>query len=836
MLRAIYETNGPGEIKWDFSKPGEVSGQARDGLQAKDGKLSTLKLPKGLKGNLVIRDLESLTAVDTGENDFNCLTFENLPKLGRLVIQNMVKENLSFNGTPALKNLRFKQSRLSGFEAFSGLASLKILSLEYCQIADYSGLAKLTGLTALDIIACGFSDLSPLALAPQLKELCLASNGISDLGGLASLSGLLVLSIQDNAITDLTPLAGLSGLTHLALDQNAITDLTPLAGLRNLEFLNLPANKVATVDALVKLDKLQFLDLLGNPVTDLSPLQALPLLSDLRAPEGTALEEDRAARGEGEPESAAAPGPGPGTAPDTAPGTVKAGAAPPVQWAPGPDVVQIDLEKTALTRYALYLDRPSAALESLAASGLLAWLEARIPEYGAVLRAVMEAKIADICVQGVGTGGDILLAVHLPEGNLAGFETGDLSAQTFAAAFGEKGGALLFPQLQAIPAEDIKADVRPGVHQLDVDFFVTASGKHLVAATTPILAQAGKNKIRTGKNLVDAPEPRPQFWLRNETAIHCKPTGQEAFTRKTMQSVFTVRRANTGWDFTNHSNIADILPAFGDVTAVDARNLPLFGSGKPVLALALSGGLLQAVRSIGLKGYEGALLDSALADLPFDPATLERILFVMGGPRGAILGLDVPGVYLGATSSGDGAETLRFLAQKVMGGAWEKREAQVWDALSVSGAAVVDGAPVPASLVAGRKGNTVVFGLIKPEGLDPFHGEGGLLFPEEADGKASAWQILDFTALWAELRLALRPGAPLRAMLDLDKRLSPEAVGRLETLLALEFPLGRLVQHTGRNAGLSAGRLEENPASSGFLEALCAFLDAFMPADPHAAR
>jgi len=41
-LREIYQNNGPGELKWDFSTPGQVT--AKDGrLEARDGPLFSKK-------------------------------------------------------------------------------------------------------------------------------------------------------------------------------------------------------------------------------------------------------------------------------------------------------------------------------------------------------------------------------------------------------------------------------------------------------------------------------------------------------------------------------------------------------------------------------------------------------------------------------------------------------------------------------------------------------------------------------------------------------------------------------------------------------------------------
>ena len=67
-LKGIYETNGPGNLRWDFSTPGQVT--ARDGrLEARDGALTGLNLNRaGLKGILKLRGVETLTVLTADEN------------------------------------------------------------------------------------------------------------------------------------------------------------------------------------------------------------------------------------------------------------------------------------------------------------------------------------------------------------------------------------------------------------------------------------------------------------------------------------------------------------------------------------------------------------------------------------------------------------------------------------------------------------------------------------------------------------------------------------------------------------------------------------------------
>ena len=81
-LKEIYQTNGPGNLEWDFSTPGQVT--ARDGrLEAQDGALTSLNLDRaGLKGTVKLRGVKTLavfTAVGNINSDGTYL--EDMPGL-----------------------------------------------------------------------------------------------------------------------------------------------------------------------------------------------------------------------------------------------------------------------------------------------------------------------------------------------------------------------------------------------------------------------------------------------------------------------------------------------------------------------------------------------------------------------------------------------------------------------------------------------------------------------------------------------------------------------------------------------------------------------------------
>ena len=246
-LKQIYQTNGPGQLDWDFSIPGQVT--ARDGrLKARDGALTSLDLfLTGLQGVLKLHGLADLTVLEAVGNGFSGIDFENLP---------------------GLKELSLNKNKIKDLGLLAGLTGLTDLELRNNKISDLGPLAGLTGLTKLDLGGNeGLSDLSPLAGLTALTELYLGGKQISDLGPLAGLTGLTLLGLGGNeGLSDLGPLAGLAALTELNLGGNQISDLGPLAGLTALKVLDIQKNKVSDLSPLAGLENLEILRYDHNPL------------------------------------------------------------------------------------------------------------------------------------------------------------------------------------------------------------------------------------------------------------------------------------------------------------------------------------------------------------------------------------------------------------------------------------------------------------------------------------------------------------------------------------------------------------------------------------------
>jgi hypothetical protein len=149
-LKHIYETNGPGNLDWDFSVAGQVT--AHDGsLKAPKEALTGLNLNQvGLKGVLRVRDVVTLATLDAGNNDLNGIDFKNLPGLTNLALDN---------------------NQISDLRPLTGLTALKGLTVSHNRIVDFAPVAGLTGLTRLDLLHnAKNAALRPLAGLASLRD------------------------------------------------------------------------------------------------------------------------------------------------------------------------------------------------------------------------------------------------------------------------------------------------------------------------------------------------------------------------------------------------------------------------------------------------------------------------------------------------------------------------------------------------------------------------------------------------------------------------------------------------------------------------------------------
>ena len=124
-LKKIYEASAPGQLKWDFSTPGQLQAYGR--LNVSKGVLTGLKL--------------------------NWCRLDDLSPL---------------SGLASLKTLDLNYNEISDLSPLAGLTKLKTLDLCENEISDLSPLAGLANLLTLEIRDNKTNDLSPLSRLPKL--------------------------------------------------------------------------------------------------------------------------------------------------------------------------------------------------------------------------------------------------------------------------------------------------------------------------------------------------------------------------------------------------------------------------------------------------------------------------------------------------------------------------------------------------------------------------------------------------------------------------------------------------------------------------------------------
>ena len=122
---------------------------------------------------------------------------------------------------------------------------------------------------------------------PALRALHLRSNGVSSVASLGltvAKKTLRVLHLQENDISRLDGLAGLRSLEELALDRNRVKSVEPgtFDGLVNLRELRMEENGLKSLSNFEPLVRLRALHLSCNRVAEVSEVEKLGALAELR--------------------------------------------------------------------------------------------------------------------------------------------------------------------------------------------------------------------------------------------------------------------------------------------------------------------------------------------------------------------------------------------------------------------------------------------------------------------------------------------------------------------------------------------------------------------------
>lgn len=188
--------------------------------------------------------------------------------------------NIFLSEVSAIKEIEAPVYGIQHLDDLVYFSSLERLNLRGNKINDISALEGLVNLKYLD-------------LSHNFSALSIQSGEGLNLNPLKSLTRLEELYLDKNYITNISPLANLVSLRKLSLKQNRLKDISPLERLVKLDTLDLSVNyhlednepkAIADIEVLRKLVLLEKLDINDNMISNLSPLEALPKLKVLYAP------------------------------------------------------------------------------------------------------------------------------------------------------------------------------------------------------------------------------------------------------------------------------------------------------------------------------------------------------------------------------------------------------------------------------------------------------------------------------------------------------------------------------------------------------------------------
>jgi len=307
LLHTIYTENGPGNLKWDFSVPGQVT-SSNGTLRANNGRLVGIYMSfEDIGGILRIHGFPSLLLLTASSSNLKAVELSGTNNLERLELNGCnISDIKPLLPQPNIKRLHLCENRIRDLLPLADCRELRGLGIARNPISDIAPLANFAQLEYLYLHDTEVRDLAPLAGCSRLWKLLLDNNkSLKDLRALASLTALEYLDICGCELTDeaCAPLASLSALKglriannhllsgrflgekailrELDMSGNLIHDLSFVSSLRNLEHLGLVDNRISDLASLAEVSSLRTLDLSGNPLRDIAPLAGLSNLENL---------------------------------------------------------------------------------------------------------------------------------------------------------------------------------------------------------------------------------------------------------------------------------------------------------------------------------------------------------------------------------------------------------------------------------------------------------------------------------------------------------------------------------------------------------------------------
>lgn len=199
------------------------------------------------------------------------------------VKQYLHKDSLKKSDLLDVKTLEISNNnKIINIEDVKKFPNLTQLSIYNCQVKDISPIEDLENLQLLDISYNNIYDISCIANCCCLKEVNLTKNHITDILPLCELPGLRELYIASNNIGEVPDeFQKLSKLIILDISANGLCDVSGVNRVPSLIELKLSSNKIITTPDFYNLKNLQILDLSGNALYDYNPTSIMESVIEL---------------------------------------------------------------------------------------------------------------------------------------------------------------------------------------------------------------------------------------------------------------------------------------------------------------------------------------------------------------------------------------------------------------------------------------------------------------------------------------------------------------------------------------------------------------------------
>ena len=243
------------------------------------------------------------TTFDTSE----LRLFTNLEQFRALYITNMIFHPGDFRGLNHLNCLECSNTPAQLCELLEDPEQLQYLILNSKELAfDLTDIEKFQNLYVLEVYSIGVDNAEGIGQITSLSDFCIETTTkpsnyaflnslvnmeyleiktrhLTDVSFLNYMPNLLHLSISGAIdLTDISAIRNCSNMTELSLTTvTSLQDYSPIAALSDLDSLSIEDSGLKDISFMSSLKNLIYVSLSYNEITDLSPLEDLPLLSDI---------------------------------------------------------------------------------------------------------------------------------------------------------------------------------------------------------------------------------------------------------------------------------------------------------------------------------------------------------------------------------------------------------------------------------------------------------------------------------------------------------------------------------------------------------------------------